>query len=142
MELTRRSAFRLDAPGYQIRLDLDAALCHVRFLGRITGGEMIEAVRAITNAYDAGPPLDMIWDCSGVNAHIVAPDEFQEILTLTLDHLRGYHAILYSRVEREDIISDLFAQRLIRCGLSASTHLTVPGALLVLERESLPETLL
>ena len=135
-------ALRLDTPTYEVRLDAEAAICHIRFLGRITGAAMLDAVRAVTDAYDGERPLDMIWDCSRVKAHIVAPDEFQTILGLTRDHLTGHHAILYSRAEQEDIISDLFAQSLTRNGLSASTHLTVAGALISLERESLPETLL
>ena len=142
MDTTSPAALRMDAPGYEVRLDADAAICHVRFLGRISGRAMLDAVRAITGAHDGERPLDMIWDCSGVKAHVVSPDEFRDILALTLGRLAGYHAIIYSRAEREDIISDLFAQSLIRNGLSASTHLTVAGALISLERESLPETLL
>ena len=82
-----------------------------------------------------------MWDCSGVVAHVVAPEEVEPLVDEEVEAGEGRDALVESTSQADTAITRLLAHLVRRRGKPATVHATLAEALVALGHDRLPASL-
>ena len=128
-------------PPYAIIIDPEEGLVLLTMYGVVSGPDLLNAAKEVHEDESWENGFDVIWDCSRVHSHIVAPEDVPPLIEEETDHCEGHDYVIQSPAENEHVLADLLARLCRRGGKSMSVHADMDGVLRSLGRESLPASL-
>ena len=101
---------------------------------------MLRAVRSVHADPAWQPTFDAVWDCSGVTAHVVLPEEIPPLVEEEAT-ASGRDVLIESPVAGESALSQMLAAFCRRRGKDMTVYMTLEDGLRALGRDALPAAL-
>lgn len=125
-------------PSFTYEIAPEAGLVLARMAGTLTGEGMLEILETVhaDPRWESG--FDVIWDCSAVEGHVVAPGDVHPLVIEDVRGGDGREVLVPNRSLTDEVIAQMLAVFARRKGKDVRVCSSLEEALAELDRDALP----